>query len=470
MIGQIEFADSAKIRPISDEMERVGKEDDDKEEVSKEKVNFFTIFKYASNYDIFLFILGCICSIGAAAVLPCINLVFGEVTDSIAADAGVEELINRAVIMMSLLGVIGFFLFFGAFAFISSAGATIANKWRLAYLEALLQQDATFFDNVSPGELSITLSDAAMEIQSGISDKFAQAFIGVMQLFAGFTVAFYFGWELSLVLLACVPALVIVTVLMSTYGTEDGIYGKEAYMQANEIALETIQNIKTIFALNSEVMQANKYNAKLVTSEEASIRQGVGGSCVVGLLWLVIFSMYGIGFWYGAGLIANSTDDAIRNHPMPANLTTLNDTTWGDHATVIDEVCSEYTGVDLEICACGIPWDNIDYSNPDCGCGYGRDAGDLGVQSICFTGGKTMLVFFSILIGGFGLGQMGPGVKLLGDALLAVAKMQEVILRTPLVNSNAPDGKKLEKVRGEITLKGVHFSYKKTVKIADDEK
>jgi len=79
------------------------------------------------------------------------------------------------------------------------------------YLDAVLRQDATFFDHAEPGSVSVMLEDAAVDIQEGLSDKFCAAVQGVFQLIAGFAVAFYFGWQLSLVLCACVPALIGVT-------------------------------------------------------------------------------------------------------------------------------------------------------------------------------------------------------------------------------------------------------------------
>ena len=46
-------------------------------------------------------------------------------------------------------------------------------------------------------------------------------------MFFGFAVALYYGPLLSGVVLALSPLLVAVTYGMTTYGAEDGIYGKE---------------------------------------------------------------------------------------------------------------------------------------------------------------------------------------------------------------------------------------------------
>jgi ATP-binding cassette subfamily B (MDR/TAP) protein 1 len=108
-------------------------------------------------------------------------------------------------------------------------------------------------------------------------------------------------------------------------------------------------------------------------------------------------------------------------------------------------------------------WDLIDESvgavPPNCGCSY--KAGTFSVESVCFTGGKTILVFFSILVGGFGLGTAGPGATEMGTARIAAAKMLETINRKPLVDINQPGKKLTGKVAGELVLDNVMFEYKK---------
>jgi hypothetical protein len=65
---------------------------------------------------------------------------------------------------------------------IAYAGAKIANGFRLRYLDAVLRQDATFFDHAAPGSVSVMLEDAAIDIQEGLSDKFCAAVQGVCQV------------------------------------------------------------------------------------------------------------------------------------------------------------------------------------------------------------------------------------------------------------------------------------------------
>ena len=233
---------------------------------------------------------------------------------------------------------------------------------------------------------------------------------------------------------------------------------------------------------------SNRYDSRLGDSEKASIRQGTRNAILTGMLFGTIFIMYGFGFWFGSTLIADSIDQAMKDHPPPANLLDP-DSDWYPYIVLgcqpyLDDAANGDV-VPLEVCACGLPWDTFfSGSGPNCGCSYaGGDDPDLGadVLSGCMSGGRVMMVFFSILIGGFSAGQIGPGVKAIADAKLAAGKMLQVIERTPtigdeddpLVNGKGIGGSvtgdqtnikpkkriKPDDVQGEITLDNMHFRY-----------
>lgn len=463
-----------------------------------ETASFRDLFQFADNYDIVLFVLGTFFAIISSATMPAINVVFGDVVDAIAEPVNVEALVNKAVRGMALLGVYGFTTFFLSFWLCGMAAGNIANKWRMKYLERLLIQDMTFFDTAEPGSLTLMLSDSAMSIQSGLAEKYAQAIQGFFQFFFGFAIAFYFGPLLALVLLACVPFLGLITTAMFMWGSEDGIFGKAAYETASTVANEAMSNIRTVISLNAEPTMSKRYDDKLGDSEKASIRQGTRNAILTGLLFMTIFIMYGIGFWYGATLIADSINTAMADHPPPDDLLDP-DSPW--YTTIILGCQSYLEGAlngdiePLQVCACGLPWASITDTiavGPNCGCGYTQTEGqeDIpGVLSGCMSGGRVMMVFFSVLIGGFSAGQIGPGIKAIADAKMAAGKMLQVIERTPTIGDDdeTEDGMvaskhmkggaagyggpgepspskpkkrlKLDDVNGEITMANVHFRY-----------
>jgi len=455
------------------------------------------ILQFATAKDLLFLGVGIFFCIISGATMPAINIVFGDVVDAIAKPVEVGPLVNTAVRAMAILAIYGFVTFFLSFLFCGFAASNIANAWRTQYLEKLLVQDMSFFDTAEPGSLTLMLSDSAMAIQSGLSEKFVQAIQGFCQFVFGFAIAFYFEPQLAGVLLACVPLLGMVTTAMFMWGSEDGIFGKEAYETASTIANEAMSNIRTVASLNAEPMMSKRYDSKLAASEKAAIRQGTRNAVLTGLLFFVMFSMYGLGFWYGATLIAASVNDAYEQYPPPDNL--LTSSQW---ALIIEVGCGDYLGAEseddrkaLEICACGLPWEYVMENSqniteaPNCGCGFSETQGeDLGadVLSGCVSGGRVMMVFFSILIGGFSMGQIGPGVKAMAEAKIAAGRMLAVIERVPDIGGDDDEGegtadevvakpkkKRISRdaVKGEITMENVHFRYMQApVQKKDDDK
>ncbi|KAF9533188.1 multidrug resistance protein 1 [Crepidotus variabilis] len=73
--------------------------------------------------------------------------------------------------------------------------------------------------------------------------------------------------------------------------------------------------------------------------------------------------------------------------------------------------------------------------------------------------GQVVNVFLAILIGSFSLALLAPEMQAVTHGCGAAAKLYQTIDRVPDIDSANPDGQKLEKVAGEITLEGIKFSY-----------
>lgn len=90
-----------------------------------------------------------------------------------------------------------------------------------------------------------------------------------------------------------------------------------------------------------------------------------------GLLFGAAFLIYALGFWYGGNLVADS----------------------------VSTFCTPKVG-----------------------------------DASCLSGGTVMAVFFTIVMGSMGLGQMAPPLAAFGAAKAAVAPMLDIINRKPLID------------------------------------
>eukprot|EP00850_Spirogloea_muscicola_P002385 SM000009S23514 [mRNA] locus=s9:452194:477102:- [translate_table: standard] len=73
-------------------------------------------------------------------------------------------------------------------------------------------------------------------------------------------------------------------------------------------------------------------------------------------------------------------------------------------------------------------------------------------------GGKALSTMFSVIIGGISLGQAAPNYTAFGEGKAAAYKIFEMINRKPAIDAEK-EGKTLPKVRGDIELRDVCFSY-----------
>ncbi|XP_064267922.1 ATP-binding cassette sub-family B member 5 isoform X1 [Passer domesticus] len=73
--------------------------------------------------------------------------------------------------------------------------------------------------------------------------------------------------------------------------------------------------------------------------------------------------------------------------------------------------------------------------------------------------GRVLIVFFSVLVGAFSLGQAAPNLESMANARGAAYEVYKIINKKRLIDSSSKEGYKPEKLIGEIEFRNIHFSY-----------
>ena len=94
-------------------------------------------------------------------------------------------------------------------------------------------------------------------------------------------------------------------------------------------------------------------------------------------------------------------------------------------------------------------------------CSYGLAMwyGGMKVRDGKMTGGDVMVVLFTTLIGGFELGQAGPKIQAIMQALVAGGRMFKIMDRNSKIDATSDAGTVPVSVSGTIRFEGVHFAY-----------
>ncbi len=116
--------------------------------------------------------------------------------------------------------------------------------------------------------------------------------------------AFIQSWKLTLVLLCAIPAVIAATAVMATLANRAQKKGSSAYAAAGSKAHESLAAIRTVQALRLQDKVKKAYDSLLGEAEKMGYAKARDSGIGVGVLGMVVFSTFGLGFFYGARLVA----------------------------------------------------------------------------------------------------------------------------------------------------------------------
>mmetsp|Transcript_57302 Transcript_57302/g.101615 ORF Transcript_57302/g.101615 Transcript_57302/m.101615 type:complete len:1276 (+) Transcript_57302:45-3872(+) len=200
------------------------------------------------------FIPGIICALGDGASMPVLAVVLVQSMDAFfKPKEQMREDVQMLCIFFACLGAAQMILLTfeqGCFAIL---GEAMTQRIRVAVLTSIFRQEIGFHDDPenTPGKLSRALELYAMRVANLVKGLSAKA--GSMTcLVVGLAIAFYACWEMSLVMLAAIPVMVVanaiqMAVIMGGAKTENS-----DLKQAQQILNEAVMNARTVQALGNE--------------------------------------------------------------------------------------------------------------------------------------------------------------------------------------------------------------------------
>lgn len=95
-----------------------------------------------------------------------------------------------------------------------------------------------------------------------------------------------------------------------------------AYGAAGSIAEEVFSLIRTVTAFGGQQKEIERYKKNLVTARNNNIKRGLLNGVGIGLLYLLLFSSYGLAFWYGVRLVLKDRNSPTATY-TPGNMVTV---------------------------------------------------------------------------------------------------------------------------------------------------
>ena len=160
------------------------------------------------------------------------------------------------------------------------------NFIRKKFFYCILRQDIGFFDTNSVGELNTRLAEDIKKISDGMGDKIGITVQSLSRFVAGLGIAFYYGWELALVILAIAPILMTSAGIMFKITSSFTKKELDAYAAAGAIAEEVLNSIKTVTAFGGQTEEGVRYDKYLVSAKNVGIKRSLSTGLSIGTLFL----------------------------------------------------------------------------------------------------------------------------------------------------------------------------------------
>jgi len=388
-------------------------------------VGILEIFKFADTLDRALLIIGLLSAIACGVGFPLMFQLFGTVTtvftDYINPVLPItEEQRNDALwkgvtsFAWKLTGL-GFGLWIGHYLFVTCLNVAAERqvlRMRKLFLTAVLRQEVGWYDVNTTTDFASTMSEDLNKIQDGLGEKIGMFWRFFMTFLIAFVIAFVNNWLLSLVLCSVVPAIAIMGGIFGKIITSFSKNEMDTYSKAGALAEEVLSSIRTVVAFGGQDKEAEKYSGHIAFARKQGIKRGVMVNLTMGLMFGLMYCVYGLGFWYGVKLIT-------------------------------DEEKEEETQQCIMKCSQGSP----------------EDFGDCYNSCFRFDAGTISTALFGILQGGMQIGQSSMFVEAFNTARAAAGKIFMIIDRVPKIDASSTLGAMPAQLLGDIQFSGVSFSY-----------
>ncbi|KAF6172248.1 hypothetical protein GIB67_024870 [Kingdonia uniflora] len=278
------------------------------EKESANITSFYKLFSFADALDIVLMIIGTVAALAHGLAMPLMSFFLGHLINTfgttVVGDRNFIKEVSKVSLWFVYLGIVAGVASFLQVACWNVTGARQAARIKNLYLKTLLRQDIAFFDNeANTGEVVGTMSGDAALIQDAMAEKVGKCLQLISSFIGGFTIAFFHGWLLVLVMLCTAPLLVISHAAVSTVLRKNATSGQAAYREAGAIVEQTIGSIRTVVSFTGEKRVVDRYNRSVEISRKAFVQQGFSVGVGIGSLMFVLLGSYSLAVWFGSVMI-----------------------------------------------------------------------------------------------------------------------------------------------------------------------
>lgn len=229
------------------------------------------------------------------------NFCMGKVVDSLSNSDCVPKITKYSLVILC------YGLFSSICSYINytgwiSIGSSIGNKIRSILFKSLMENDVTFFDTHTIGELLTLLSDDAQSVESAFTEAKTSQLRFIGQFLSSIFVSFSINWGLATVTFL---SIICSSALMKTFRQISLIYMNKKFSSMSKsvtIADESLSNSRVVFSFNRQSRETERYddqvNEACEFDKKSRISNGIGFSLAYLLNWSAVIFSLNIGAYF----------------------------------------------------------------------------------------------------------------------------------------------------------------------------
>ncbi|KFQ98266.1 Multidrug resistance protein 1, partial [Nipponia nippon] len=255
-------------------------------------------------------LLGVIAAAISGGVHPAFAVIFGKII--VAFQETDPEKRNKNTLVLSLmfllLGVITLAAYIIQGFTFGKSGEILTMRLRSLSFRALLQQEVGWYDDQknAVGVLLTRLATDASQVKGATGSRLGLMTMTVFTLLTAIIIAFVYGWQLTLLILACIPFVIATNAASVSSVSGHAAKDQKALEEAGQISTESVENIRTVASLTREEAFYERYVTSLNGPYRDSLTKAPFYGFTYGVAQCANYFINAAVFRFGAWLIAHS--------------------------------------------------------------------------------------------------------------------------------------------------------------------
>ncbi|XP_026698804.1 ATP-binding cassette sub-family B member 5 [Athene cunicularia] len=254
-------------------------------------------------------LLGVIAAAVSGGVHPAFAVLFGKIIGAFQETDTEKRNKNTLVLslMFLLLGVITLTTYIIRGFMFGKSGEILTMRLRSLSFRALLQQEVGWYDDQknAVGVLLTRLATDASQVKGATGSRLGLMTMTVFTLLTAIVIAFVYGWQLTLLILACIPFVIATNAARVSSVSGHAAKDQKALEEAGRISTESVENIRTVASLTREEAFYERYVTNLSGPYRDSLSKAPFYGFTYGVAQCANYFVNAAVFRFGAWLIAH---------------------------------------------------------------------------------------------------------------------------------------------------------------------